>query len=133
MKTFGKELNKHNFASMCHSLEVRSPFLDHRLVEMALSIPEAKHREQGNKTILKRMLRKFGFNDQFLNRPKIGFSLYKTPETMPDLIKKAVNWCLTEGYLLCDWNTLSVRDARYLEMSCLGFYYWFETWKNKIQ
>jgi asparagine synthetase B (glutamine-hydrolysing) len=128
------DLNKTlDFASMCHSLEVRSPFLDHRLVEMALSIPESKHRAEGNKTILKRMLRKFGFNDQFLNRPKIGFSLHKTPTRMPELIKKALNWCITNKYLVCDWNTLNGRDQRYLEMSCLGFYYWYHTWKEKIK
>lgn len=127
------DLNKTlDFASGCHGLEVRSPFLDHRLVEMALSIPETKHREYGNKTILKRMLRKFRFNDQFLNRPKIGFSLHKTPYGMDELIKKAVNWCLSEGWLRCNWNKLTERDKRYLEMSCLGFYFFYRTWENKI-
>lgn len=128
------DLNKTlDFASGCHGLEVRSPFLDHRLVETALSIPETKHREKGNKTILKNMLRKFRFNDEFLNRPKQGFSLNKQPYGMQELIKKSVNWCLSEGWLKCDWNKLNGRDQRYLEMACLSFYYWYETWKSKIQ
>ncbi len=55
------DLNKTlDFASMCHSVEVRVPYLDHELVEAALSIPMDKHIWRlGNKTILKEMLLKF--------------------------------------------------------------------------
>jgi asparagine synthase (glutamine-hydrolysing) len=129
------DLNKTlDFASGCHGLEVRSPFLDHRLVEMALSIPEKKHREHGNKTILKGILRKFGFNDQFLNRSKQGFSLEKKPYGIEDLIKLAVGWCLKEGWLTLPstFDKLSGRDQRYTEMACLSFYYFHQTWKHKI-
>lgn len=128
------DLNKTlDFASMSHSLEVRCPFLDHRLVEMALSIPEHVHRKNGNKTILKTMLKKMGFDDKFLNRPKLGFSLHKQPEGMDKLISKAWRWCKEFGFLTVDDKKLSGRDKKYLEMSALGFYYWFLAWKHKIK
>jgi len=128
------DLNKTlDSASMCHGLEVRSPFLDHRIVEAALSIPESIHRKRGNKTILKDILRRLGFNDQFLDRPKIGFSLYQKPRDIDKIIQKAWIWCKATGYLKCDDHKLTGRDKVYLEMSAVGFYYWYETWKHKIK
>lgn len=130
------DLNKTlDAASMCHSLEVRSPFLDHRLVEMALSIPEGKHISPylGRKTILKNMLKKMGFAHDFLVRPKLGFSLHREPEILQRMKVQATKWCIENGFLKVDnWNALSGRDQRYLEMSCLSLYYWFETWKTKL-
>lgn len=128
------DLNKTlDFASMCHGLEVRSPFLDHRLVEMALSIHEQEHRRDGNKTILKNILRKIGFDEAFLNRPKLGFSLHSQPENLDRLIIQAWNWVHQNGFLNVKGLTLSGRDKKYLEMSALGFYYWFKTWQHKIK
>lgn len=128
------DLNKTlDFASMCHALEVRSPFLDHRLVEMALSIPESVHRKQGNKTILKNMLRNMGFQNNFLDRPKIGFSLHKQPKDLDRLIEKAWYWCQAEGFLRIDEKKLNGRDLRYLQMSALSFYYWYQVWEFKIK
>jgi asparagine synthase (glutamine-hydrolysing) len=121
-------------ASMCHSLEVRSPFLDHRLVEMALSIPEGKHLSPslGRKTILKSMLKKMGFAHDFLVRPKLGFSLHREPEGMEDLKTKAWKFVKENGFLKCDDSKLSGRDERYLKMAALSFYYWYEVWKTKL-
>jgi asparagine synthase (glutamine-hydrolysing) len=128
------DLNKTlDFASMCHSLEVRSPFLDHRLVEMALSIPESVHRKQGNKTILKNMLRRFGFQDHFLNRAKIGFSIHKEPKDLQREIKDAWRWVISNEFLIVDEKKLNGRDLRYLEMSALSFYYWYLVWEHKIK
>ena len=120
------DLNKTlDSASMCHGLEVRSPFLDHRLVEMALSIPEEKHRKRGNKTILKNMLRNLGFKDQFVERSKLGFSIHKQPENMDSLLQKAWLWVRHNGFLDVDDKVLSGRDYQYLRMSALGFYNWY--------
>ena len=128
------DLNKNlDFASMCHGLEVRTPALDHELVEMALSINEGEHRKYGNKTILKNILKKFGFRDQFLNRPKLGFSIHKQPVNMKELLKKSLNWCLNEGYLILGDKKRSGRDTHYIEMSALSFYYWYQEWKHKIR
>ena len=122
-------------ASMCHSLEVRSPFLDHRLVEMALSIPEGRHFDirLGRKAILKRMLQKMGFSNEFLTRPKLGFSLHQEPEGMEQLKIKAWQFVKQNGFLTCDDNKLSGRDERYLKMAALSFYFWYQVWHDKIQ
>jgi asparagine synthetase B (glutamine-hydrolysing) len=124
------DLNKTlDFASMAHGVEMRSPFLDHRLVEAALSIPEGIHRKKGNKTILKEMLRKMGFSPQFLDRPKIGFSLTKQPKDLNRQLDLAWKWVKQEEFLTCDDAKLNGRDYQYLRMSALGFYYWFKAHK----
>lgn len=119
------DLNKTlDSASMCHRLEVRSPFLDHRLVEMATSIPTETHTKKGNKTILKNMLRKLEFDNAFINRPKSGFSLHKKPQNMEALLQNAWIWCRHNGFLDVDNKNLTKRDYQYLRMSALGFFYW---------
>lgn len=124
------DLNKTlDFASMAFGVEMRSPFLDHRLIEAALSIPEYVHRKNGNKTILKNMLTKLGFNDQFINRPKLGFSLTKKPKDLQAQIKMTWKWVKDNGFLKCDDYKLDGRDKQYLEMSALGFYYWHKAHK----
>jgi asparagine synthetase B (glutamine-hydrolysing) len=58
---------------MASSIEGRVPFLDHRIVEFALSLPiNLKIQKNNNKYILKRWLEnKLG--REFVQRPKIGF------------------------------------------------------------
>lgn len=62
-------------ASMAHSLEVRSPFLDHELAEFALSIPiDLKMKNGQQKYLLKKLGQKYMYDDIF-NRPKRGFEI----------------------------------------------------------
>jgi asparagine synthase (glutamine-hydrolysing) len=59
--------------SMAHSIEARVPFLDHRLVELALGIPAAMQTRGGElKRVLKRAVRDVIPRD-VLDRPKQGF------------------------------------------------------------
>ena len=58
-------------SSMANSLEVRSPFVDHKLVEYILST-ESNFIDIGPKSLLKRYL-KSDFDYDFLNRKKQGF------------------------------------------------------------
>jgi asparagine synthase (glutamine-hydrolysing) len=60
--------------SMAHSLEVRVPFLDHELLELAARIP-ARHKISGleRKYVLKRAVRDL-LPDDFFTRRKMGFS-----------------------------------------------------------
>lgn len=123
------DLNKTlDFASMAHSLEVRSPFLDHRLVEAALSIPQEKI---GRKQILKNMLQRMGFSREFTDRPKMGFSLYTPVPNLNELQTEAYQWCLNEKYLQL-MHEPNKRDLMYLKASAFGFKQWWEVWKNKI-
>lgn len=61
--------------SMAHSVEVRSPFLDYRVVEFASKIPSSlKIKDAINKYILKIAANKYLSKD-IINRPKEGFVL----------------------------------------------------------
>jgi len=71
----GDILTKVDRASMAHSLEVRVPLLDHRLVEWASCLPPAlKLRGRQGKYILKKTLEQ-DLPNEVLYRPKMGFSV----------------------------------------------------------
>jgi asparagine synthase (glutamine-hydrolysing) len=68
-------LVKVDIASMAVSLEARSPFLDHHVIEFAASLPEnLKLRGLTTKYLLKRSLKKLLPSDN-LTRPKMGFGV----------------------------------------------------------
>lgn len=68
-------LAKVDIATMAVSLEARSPFLDHHLIEFAASLPEnLKLRGLTTKYILKQVLRKL-LPAENLNRRKMGFGV----------------------------------------------------------
>jgi len=68
-------LVKVDIASMAHSLEARSPFLDHEFMEFAATIPsDLKVRGRETKIILKRALTGL-LPDEILHRPKMGFGV----------------------------------------------------------
>lgn len=125
------DLNKTlDFASMCHSVEVRVPYLDHELVESALSIPQEKHVANfGNKTILKKMLVDLGFDFGFIHRPKVGFSLHETPGDWQDLQNKSMKWYSQSGYeQLCPDAT--PRQESYMNASVVSLYLWMRVFKG---
>ena len=60
---------------MYNSLEVRSPFLDHKLVEKAFKVPSLqKMRGNNQKIILKDILEKY-IPKNLYDRPKMGFGI----------------------------------------------------------
>ena len=68
-------LNKADRMSMAHSLEVRPPFLDHRIVEFAASLPaNLKIRGSRQKVLLKELMRG-KLPASVLGRKKIGFDI----------------------------------------------------------
>jgi asparagine synthase (glutamine-hydrolysing) len=68
-------LVKVDIASMAVSLEARSPFLDHHVIEFAASLPEnLKLRGLTTKYILKKTLKKL-LPSENLNRAKMGFGV----------------------------------------------------------
>jgi asparagine synthase (glutamine-hydrolysing) len=61
--------------SMAASLETRPPFLDHRLVELAFSLPSyVKVRRGTSKWVIKEVARRYLPND-LVDRPKVGFTV----------------------------------------------------------
>jgi asparagine synthase (glutamine-hydrolysing) len=70
----GDLLTLNDRVSMAHSLEVRVPYLDHRLLEFAARIPaQLKLRRLDRKHLLKRAVRDL-LPDSFFHRRKMGFS-----------------------------------------------------------
>lgn len=71
----GSVLTKVDRASMAHSLEVRTPLLDNRLIDFAFSLPASmKVRGARTKYLLKRACDGI-LPDQIINRPKRGFAI----------------------------------------------------------
>jgi asparagine synthase (glutamine-hydrolysing) len=69
----GRMLYKADRLSMSRGLEVRSPFMDHELIELAFRIPNRIHfKEPGGKTLLRSIVAKDMGRD-FVDRPKHGF------------------------------------------------------------
>lgn len=68
-------LVKVDIASMAASLEARSPFLDHRLVELCAALPSHyKLRGRTSKYLLRRLMRD-RLPPEILTRPKMGFGV----------------------------------------------------------
>jgi asparagine synthase (glutamine-hydrolysing) len=71
----GDLLVKVDIATMAHSLEARSPFLDHVLLEWAAGLPvELKVRSGTTKYLLKRAVAEW-LPDELIRRPKMGFGV----------------------------------------------------------
>jgi asparagine synthase (glutamine-hydrolysing) len=71
----GDLLVKMDIATMAHSVEARSPFLDHHLLEFAARLPaELKLRGRSSKRVLKAAMRGI-VPDEILDRPKMGFGV----------------------------------------------------------
>ena len=65
---------KVDIASMAHSLEVRSPFLDTEVVEFGLSLPENQRVGKFGKILLRKLARDY-LPSELIDRPKMGFGM----------------------------------------------------------
>ena len=68
-------LVKMDRATMAHSLETRSPFLDHVLMEFVANLPVAFKQAWGQKKRLLKAALRGRIPDVLLDRPKMGFSV----------------------------------------------------------
>ena len=70
-KIYERDLYRDDVITMIHTIELRLPFLDKKLVEYALSIPESlKLNDERNKIILRVIAKKLGLNEEFAERKK---------------------------------------------------------------
>ena len=92
-------LVKMDRATMAHSLEARSPFLDHHLMEYVASLPASyKLRYTDKKRILKAALRET-LPDSILDRPKMGFGVPLAKWFREDLREMAYDILLSKSAL----------------------------------
>ncbi len=104
-------LTKVDRATMSTGLEGRDPFLDHRVIEMALQLPESmKIRNTESKSVLRRLLSRHMPSELF-ERPKRGFPIplvqWRTSETGREIAAE-IDAFIAEG--ACGLNTKTVRS-----------------------
>ena len=68
-------LTKVDHTSMAHAVEVRPPFLDHRIVEFAASLPAHMKIRGSRQKIVLRDLMRGKLPSSILNRKKVGFDI----------------------------------------------------------
>jgi asparagine synthase (glutamine-hydrolysing) len=68
-------LNKVDRMSMAHSLEVRPPFLDHRIVEFAATLPPVLKMQSSRQKIVLKELMKNKLPAMITRRKKVGFDI----------------------------------------------------------
>lgn len=68
-------LTKVDMMSMKHSLEVRAPFLDHRVVEFANALPSSSKCDAKNRKIILKEVFQSRLPDSVFSRPKKGFEV----------------------------------------------------------
>ncbi len=68
-------LVKSDRISMAHSVEVRPPFLDHRIVEFASRIPASLKISGSHQKVVLQQLMKDKLPQSVLQRPKVGFDI----------------------------------------------------------
>jgi asparagine synthase (glutamine-hydrolysing) len=90
----GDLLVKADMASMANSLEIRSPLLDYRLVELGLSLPQSfKIKGSTRKRILRDILATYIPHRTF-ERPKMGFGIPRAlwlRNELKDTVKDTLN------------------------------------------
>ena len=96
-------LTKVDRTSMAHSLEVRPPLLDHRLVEYMLSVDPkllVDERRRRGKLLVRRLMEP-RLPPNHLNRPKSGFGLpvHRWLRQHPALLRDAVRRLMDRGVL----------------------------------
>ena len=133
-------LVKVDIASMAHSLEARSPFLDHEFMEFAATIPShLKVRGRTKKYILKRALADL-LPETILHRPKMGFGVpidHWLRHELRDLAYDTLLGprCLGRGYFLpetvrrlLDEHVHRRRNWHYLLWTLLMLELWHRTY-----
>jgi len=121
-------LTKSDRMSMAHSVEVRPPFLDHRIVEFAATLPaHLKIRGKRQKFLLKELMKE-KLPQTILQRKKIGFDI-PAHEWLRGPLRALLVETLQEG--LSTYSDLFRRDAvegflkRHLERKAnLGYHLW---------
>jgi asparagine synthase (glutamine-hydrolysing) len=114
--------------SMAHSLEVRPPFLDHRIVEFAARVPERLKIKGGKLKFLLRSLMKDRLPAPVLNRKKEGFDIpahHWLRTTLKPLLLDVLNEKDVRESGLFSWPAVERLLRSHLERRAnLGYHLW---------
>ena len=117
--------------SMGVSLETRVPFLDHKFVELAMSIPEKiKTRNNENKYILKKAVRGI-IPDRLIDRKKVGFGVPMSEWFMEKLGSEAkreiLGFCEQTDYLDRTYIARLIEEGDDLKLwTLMNFVLWWK-------
>jgi asparagine synthase (glutamine-hydrolysing) len=121
-------LTKSDRMSMAHSVEVRPPFLDHRIVEFAASLPaDLKIRGSRQKVVLRELM-KNKLPAETLRRKKIGFDIpahewMRGP--LRGLLEDALQFGLGEyGQLFRQDGITSLKTRHFQRQINVGYHLW---------
>ena len=121
-------LNKADRMSMAHSLEVRPPFLDHRIVEFAAKLPEHLKITGGTLKLLLREVMKGRLPSAVLKRPKEGFDIpthaWLRTTLRPLLLDTLNERAVRDGGFL-RWDAVNQTIQTHLERRAnMGYHLW---------
>jgi len=139
--TLPKYLHWEDRNSMAHSVEARVPFLDHRLVEFAYSLPDSFHEKEGiNKRVMRNALSSL-LPEKIMNRKdKMGFT---TPEELwvreksPSVFRKKIIEAILVSDGIIKPDALDYFDRMVAGKMPFDYTYWrlilFSEWVKKFQ
>jgi asparagine synthase (glutamine-hydrolysing) len=121
-------LYKTDRMSMAHSLEVRPPFLDHRIVEFAASLPEEMKIRGGRLKVLLRELMKNRLPPAVVSRPKEGFDI-PVHHWLRTILRPLLLDTLSERNVrasgMFSWPAINAAVTAHLERRAnLGYHLW---------
>jgi asparagine synthase (glutamine-hydrolysing) len=121
-------LTKCDRMSMAHSLEVRPPFLDHRIVEMAASLPEIFKIRGGRLKYILRELMKDKLPPSVIRRKKEGFDIpihdwFRGP-LRPLLLDTLTEDAVVRTGLFRPERVRSLIDAHLERRANVGYHLW---------
>jgi len=121
-------LTKSDRMSMAHSVEVRPPFLDHRVVEFAASLPaKLKIRGTRQKVVLRELMKE-KLPPAVVNRKKIGFDIpahewLRGP--LRDLMEDSLRFGLSEYGQFFRRDGIELLKKRHLQREInVGYHLW---------
>jgi asparagine synthase (glutamine-hydrolysing) len=121
-------LTKVDRMSMAHSLEVRPPYLDHRLVEFANSLPPHLKIDGSRQKVLLKDLAKDKLPDEILTRKKVGFDIPAHDwfrGRLRPLLRDALEFARTEHAAFFNMQEIDALVEAHLERRAnLGYHLW---------
>ncbi len=121
-------LTKVDRISMAHSLEVRPPYLDHRLVEFANSLPESLKIDGSRQKVILKNLAKGKLPNEILTRKKVGFDIpahdwFRGP--LRPVLNEAVEFARNEHSAFFDMAEIDALVEAHLERRAnVGYHLW---------
>jgi asparagine synthase (glutamine-hydrolysing) len=121
-------LAKVDHTSMAHSIEVRPPFLDHRIVEFANSLPAGLKIQGSQQKVILRNLMRGKLSPAILNRKKIGFDIpthdwFRGP--LRPLLEEAVAFASAEHSDFFQISRIEDRVRAHLDRRAnIGYHLW---------